>query len=106
MTLAELGGNRRIRKKQATRLALEEAALRLFAEQGYEQTTVEEIAEAAGVAVRTFFRYFASKQHVLFGEVAQGRIDALRTRLWARPPGEAPLRRTTWAKLTAGLREA
>jgi AcrR family transcriptional regulator len=91
MTVADLGGNRRIRRMKATRLALEQAALRLFADQGYEQTTVEEIAEAAGVSVRTLFRYYSSKQHILFGDVAQGRIDAMRTALWARPAAEPPL---------------
>lgn len=74
-----------------TRAALEEAALRLFAEKGYEQTTVEEIAEAADVAVRTFFRYFNSKQHVLFGDVTHNRIASTREALDARPPGEPPL---------------
>jgi TetR/AcrR family transcriptional regulator, regulator of mycofactocin system len=91
VTLADLGGNRRIRRMQAARLAVEQAALRLFAEQGYEQTTVEEIADAAGISVRTLFRYYSSKQHILFGDVAQGRIDALRTGLWARPSSEEPL---------------
>jgi AcrR family transcriptional regulator len=91
MTLADLGGNRRIRRMRATRLAVERAALSLFAEQGYEHTTVEEIAEAVGISVRTLFRYYSSKQHILFGDVAQGRIDAMRTALWARPASEAPL---------------
>lgn len=83
--------NRRERKKQETRQALEQAALRLFAEQGYEQTTVEEIAEAADVAVRTFFRYFSSKQHVLFGDVVTDRVGRLRTELAARPADEDPV---------------
>lgn len=91
MTVADLGGNRRSRRIKATRQALEAAALRLFAEQGYEQTTVEEIAEAAGISVRTLFRYYSSKQHILFGDVASGRIEALRTALSARPAGESPL---------------
>lgn len=83
--------NRRERKKLETRAALEEAALRLFAEKGYEHTTVDEIAEAADVAVRTFFRYFSSKQHVLFGDVAHDRIVRMRAALDARPRDEPPV---------------
>lgn len=87
-TEVELTVNRRERKKLETRAALEQAALRLFAEKGYEQTTVEEIAEAADVAVRTFFRYFSSKQHVLFGDVGHDRVTRLRSELAARPHDE------------------
>jgi AcrR family transcriptional regulator len=46
---------------------LEQAALELFIENGYERTTVAEIANRAGVTERTFFRYFADKREVLFG---------------------------------------
>jgi AcrR family transcriptional regulator len=82
---------RRQRKKLETRQALEQAALRLFSERGYEQTTVEDIAEAADVAVRTFFRYFSSKQAVLFGDFVTDRIARVRVELYARPPDEDPL---------------
>ena len=47
---------------------LREAALELYVEHGYEQTTVADIAERAGLTARTFFRYFADKQEVLFAD--------------------------------------
>jgi AcrR family transcriptional regulator len=81
----ELG--RRERKKQATRRALEESAMRLFTEKGFDGTTVEEIAESADVSARTFFRYFATKDEVLFGDHAP-RLQAMRELLGARPGGE------------------
>jgi AcrR family transcriptional regulator len=52
--------------KSRTKLALREAALKLFATQGYDTTKTEEIAEKAGVSPRTFFRYFPTKESVLF----------------------------------------
>ncbi|MFE7767858.1 TetR/AcrR family transcriptional regulator, partial [Streptomyces sp. NPDC057438] len=56
----------RQRKKMRTRQALIEGALRLFAEKGYDQTTVAEIAATADIATRTFFSYFDSKDDIVF----------------------------------------
>jgi AcrR family transcriptional regulator len=56
---------RRERHKASTRQALEDAALRRFAADGYDETSVDAIAADAGVSTRTFFRYFATKDEVL-----------------------------------------
>ncbi|MFG1999117.1 TetR family transcriptional regulator [Spirillospora sp. NPDC048911] len=78
---------RRERKKQRTREALIDAAFELFAEKGFDATTVEEIADAVDVSSRTFFRYFASKEEVAltFQEEQQRAVLAA---LAARPPDE------------------
>jgi AcrR family transcriptional regulator len=65
----------RERKRQQTRRTLISAAMRLFNQKGYEQTTVAEIAATAGVSTKTFFNYFATKDEVLFPHLS-GRIDA------------------------------
>jgi len=58
--------SRRQQHKLRTQRALQKAALDLFADQGYDTTTTDEIAERAGVSPRTFFRYFPTKESVLF----------------------------------------
>src|SRR5262245_50710699 len=69
---------------------LEAAALALYGERGFEQTTVAEIAERAGLTERTFFRYFADKREVLFGG-AGGLQELLVAALAATPPATAPI---------------
>ncbi|MET9508907.1 TetR family transcriptional regulator [Streptomyces flavidovirens] len=79
----------RERKKQRTRDALLRVALELFTTQGYEHTTVDEIADAVEVSQRTFFRYFASKEEVAFAvqEMVESHFVA---ELRARPAQERP----------------
>jgi len=81
----------RERKKARTRQAFEDAALTLFERQGFEGTTVEQIAELCEVSPRTFFRYFATKEDVLFGDAADKRA-LLISAIESRPTGEPPLR--------------
>jgi AcrR family transcriptional regulator len=81
---------RRERKKQATRAALSEAALRLALEHGIENVTVEQIADEADVSLRTFFNYFSSKEEaVVAGDAARGEVLVERFR--ARPASESVL---------------
>ncbi|MFI6295342.1 TetR/AcrR family transcriptional regulator [Nonomuraea sp. NPDC050790] len=78
----------RERKKIRTKQALIEAALRLFAEKGYEETTLAEIAAAADVSTRTFFSYFGSKEDVIFHD-GGWRMDAVVDMIGERRPGES-----------------
>ncbi|GGV13596.1 TetR family transcriptional regulator [Actinomadura sp. LOL_016] len=87
---------RRERKKQRTREALVDAAFALFAEKGFDATTVEEIADAVDVSSRTFFRYFASKEDVAL-TFQDEQLRAVLTLLSERPADEpiiTALRRT------------
>ena len=78
----------RLRKRARTRAALIAAALELFERQGYEATTIDEIAAAADVSPRTFFRYFATKEEVALGDDLGPEILRL---LVARPTDEPML---------------
>ena len=69
---------------------LQEAAMELFEEHGYDRTTVGDIAARAGLAERTFFRYFTDKREVLFArseELEKGIVDVIAS----TPPDAAPL---------------
>lgn len=66
----------RERKKNKTRLSIREHAMRLFREQGYEETTVEQIAAAAEVSPTTYFRYFPTKESVVFDDDYDRKIAA------------------------------
>jgi len=95
------------RKQEVVRLALAGAAEGLFVARGFERTTVEQIARAAGVSRRTFFRYFESKEDVL-ADRAERLGECLYTALAARPQNEPPLlaiRNALVPALEAGIQD-
>jgi AcrR family transcriptional regulator len=81
---------RREQKKNRTREDLVAAATRLFATRGFDETTTEDIAEAADVSQRTFFRHFPSKEAVLYGDMDDLRVR-VREALDGRPAREPAL---------------
>jgi AcrR family transcriptional regulator len=92
----------RERKKARTRAAIREHALRLFRDQGYAATTVEQIAAAADVSPATFFRYFPTKEDV----VLQDDMDVLTMKaLEAQPRDLSPIAalRAAWASAHAAM---
>lgn len=89
--LATSGGvSRRTRKKIRTRDALVDAAVELFCQVGFQETTIEAIADRVDVSRRTFHRYFACKEDVLFADAAD-RLELFKTALQQRPPDEPVL---------------
>jgi AcrR family transcriptional regulator len=91
----------RQRKKSATRDRIRASALRLFREQGYDATTVEQIATAAGVSHMTFFRYFPTKDDVALSDS----YDPLIASLIAQTPAAWPLVKRVRTVLVQGLRQ-
>jgi AcrR family transcriptional regulator len=88
----------RERKKAKTRRTIQDHALRLFAEQGYDATTVDQIAEAAEISPSTFFRYFATKEDL----VIEDEYDPMVVELFlAQPPSLGPVAAMRQAMRTA-----
>ena len=84
----------RERKKLRTRSAIQREALRLFHAQGFEETTIEDIAEAVEISPSTFFNYFPSKEDVVF----EDELDPLVLAAFdAQPAGTNPVRRLRMA---------
>jgi AcrR family transcriptional regulator len=77
----------RERKKRATRIAIRDAAMRLFAQHGFAHTTFDRIAEAADVSRATVFSYFPTKEEIVVCDAAAA-VGALAATLAERPPGQ------------------
>src|SRR5579871_5877050 len=77
----------RERKKQKTREGIQRAALRLFSKQGYEKTTIEEIAGAADISPSTFFNYFPTKEDVVLYDM----YDPITIEMMLQRPSAEPL---------------
>ncbi|MEX1037749.1 MAG: TetR family transcriptional regulator [Acidimicrobiia bacterium] len=88
-------------KKQRTRRSIEQAALRLFEERGFDGTTIDDIAAAAEIAPRTFFHYFPSKEDVALADYAT-RLEQIVAALKASPDDQAPWRALRGAFLAVG----
>lgn len=87
---ASSGGGRTGRRPATTAAELEHLALKIFAERGFEETTVDDIARAAGIGRRTFFRYFTSKNDVAWGDF-DTHLEAMRAALSASGRDEPTL---------------
>jgi AcrR family transcriptional regulator len=94
----------RERKKVKTRAAIREHALRLFREQGYAETTVDQIADAAEVSPSTFFRYFPTKEDVVLDDEFDPMLAAA---FRSQPPELTPIQavRATIRSVFAGMSE-
>jgi AcrR family transcriptional regulator len=90
MLMATEQVDRQERRKRRTRQAIQAAALELFAERGYRETTINDIAERADVAPRTVTVHFPAKEEMLF-DAEPFTLDSLSKRLAARRPSESAL---------------
>ena len=85
------GEGRRERKKRETLERIAKAGLKLFVKNGYEGTTLDDIAAEAGIARRTFFYYFKSKEAILMAYLDGGFARSSVPLLLAQPTDQAPL---------------
>jgi AcrR family transcriptional regulator len=85
-----MSGGLRERKKHQTREAIHAAAMRLFAERGFEATTIADIAAAADISPRTFFAYFPSKEEAIFAKFEPA-FESFDRALSERPAGTTAL---------------
>src|SRR3979411_2958405 len=90
MDMSRPAAGLRARKKQKTRDTIVTIAAELFAEQGYEKTTIAEIADAAEISPRTIFAYFPSKEDILFYDMPEI-LERLAQVLRDRPEGATAL---------------
>jgi len=86
-TITPIARGLRERKKQKTRESIQREAMRLFGQQGYDETTVEQIAAAVEISPSTFFNYFPSKEDVVLYDA----YDPILASLLAERPAEEPL---------------
>lgn len=87
----------RERKKRERRRCIEDAAIALFEDHGFDGTTIEQIAEAADIAPRTFFSYFPTKEDVVLADYST-RLERIIAELGERPESEP-----AWAALQASF---
>src|SRR5258708_40338043 len=86
-TITPLARGLRERKNQKTRESIQREAMRLIGKQGYEQTTIEQIADAVEISPSTFFNYFPSKEEVVFADD----FEPLIARLFLGRPRDEPM---------------
>ena len=84
----------RARTRRAVQAEIGDVAMRLFLEQGFDATTMEQIARATGISRRSLFRYFSTKEDIVLGNLVESGLavkDALEARAASEPPWEALL---------------
>jgi AcrR family transcriptional regulator len=91
INIEKIPNDLRERKRRVTLDRIAETGLKLFVEQGYEATTLDEIAAASGISRRTFFYYLKSKEDVLLAHESGNFPQALRPTFLKQSPKQAPL---------------